>query len=454
MPGLKIALKEQTMDEFQGMYELVKGKLREELSETIFDVWLSEMRPLRFENGVATLCLPEFKRKVTEQKFMESIHRAFVSALGFEVEIALVEPEPEQPPAREAQPPTHANGNGSRLPQGHEGNTFASFVVGSSNKFAHAAALAVSANPGKAYNPLFIYGNSGLGKTHLLSAIFHEIKQNFSKMNIIYTTGEEFTNEVIRSIQFKSTVELHQKYRSADVLLMDDVQFIAGKEATQEEFFHTFNALTQSGRQIVLSSDKPPKDMTILEDRLRSRFDAGLIADIQPPDLETRIAIVKRKADDINFELPDEIIDHVARRLKSNIRQLEGAVNRLEALVTMRGMPLNLNTTQHAISDIESQERPLAVTIERIVEECARHFALTAADLRSKRRNAEISRARQIAMYIISQMTGLPTKAIGNEFSRDHSTVVYALREIREQLPRDSGLRKVVNDITKTVQES
>ena len=439
------------MDEFQAMYELVKAKLREELSETIFDVWLSDMRPLRFEDGAATLSLPEFKRKVTEQKFMGHLHRAFAQALGFEVEIFLVEPgnEPPAPPKPQCAPSA-----GNRLPQGHEGNTFETFVVGGSNKFAHAAALAVAANPGKAYNPLFIYGNSGLGKTHLLSAIYHELGSLYPHVNIIYTTGEEFTNEVIRSIQFKSMVELHQKYRSADVLLMDDVQFIAGKEATQEEFFHTFNALTQSGRQIVLSSDKPPKDMITLEDRLRSRFDAGLIADIQPPDLETRIAIVKRKAIATNFEISDDIVDFIARKLKSNIRQLEGAVNRIEAMVTMRGMTLNLNTTQLAISDIESQERPIHVTIERIIEECARCHSLTSADLRSKRRSADISHARQIAMYIISQMTGQSTKAIGNEFSRDHSTVVYALREIRGKIQQDSSLRKKVTDITKAVQES
>ena len=437
------------MDEFQAMYELVKARLREDLSETIFDVWLSEMRPLRFEDGAATLCLPEFKRKVTEQKFMEHIRRAFAQALGFDVEIRLVEPEEAFEPA-----PPPPPGAGNRLPQGHEGNTFDTFVVGGANKFAHAAALAVSGNPGKAYNPLFIYGNSGLGKTHLLSAIYHEIGRLYPSTNTIYTTGEEFTNEVIRSIQYKSMVELHQKYRSADILLMDDVQFIAGKEATQEEFFHTFNALTQSGRQIVLSSDKPPKDMITLEDRLRSRFDAGLIADIQPPDLETRIAIVKRKATAMNFEISDDIVDHIARKLKSNIRQLEGAVNRIEAMVRMRGMQLNLNTVQLAISDIESQERPLHVTIERIIEECARCHSLTSADLRSKRRSADISRARQIAMYVISQMTGQSTKAIGYEFSRDHSTVVYALREIREQLQRDQSLRKMISEITKSVQES
>jgi len=440
------------MDELQGMYELVKDRLREELSETIFDVWLREMEPVAFEDGVATLALPEFKRKVTEQKFMEPIHSAFRTALGFDVEVQLVDPDDVRSAAK--QMPTQAAPGTSRLPHGHEGNTFETFVVGGSNKFAHAAALSVAANPGKFYNPLFIYGNSGLGKTHLLSAIYHELIRNLPRISIVYATGEEFTNEMIRYLTIKNMTEFHHKYRGADVLLIDDVQFIAGKEAVQEEFFHTFNTLNESGRQIVLTSDKPPKAMLTLEDRLRSRFDAGLIADIQPPDLETRMAIIIRKAADTSFEIPNDIVDFIARELKSNIRQLEGAVNRLEALVTMRGMVLNIRTAEVAIADIVSENRPIPVTIERIVEETARSFQLTGADLRSKRRNAEISHARQVAMYIISQMTGQPTKAIGNEFSRDHSTVVYALREMRTELQRDPGLRKTVQEIIKNVQES
>jgi len=441
------------MDEFHSLYELVKTKLRDELSETIFDVWLSDMTPVAFEDGVATLALPEFKRKVTEQKFMDPLHRAFEQALGFDVEIQLVEPT-GQVTADQAPPRAAAAAMPNRLPQGHEANNFDTFVIGGSNKFAHAAALAVAANPGKAYNPLFVHGNSGLGKTHLLSAIYHEIKGNNPQLNIIFTTGEEFTNEMIRCLASKTMQEFHQKYRNADILLVDDVQFIAGKEAIQEEFFHTFNALNQTGRQVVLASDKPPKDMVTLEDRLRSRFDAGLIADVQPPDLETRMAIVKRKASDTSFDLSDDIVDFIARQLKSNIRQLEGAVNRLEALVTLRGMQLNMVTAQHAISDIVSEERPLPVTIERIIEETARTFRLSAADLRSKNRSAEISNGRQVAMYCISQITQLPTKAIGNEFKRDHSTVVYALREIREKIQRDPSLRKTINEIMKNVQES
>jgi chromosomal replication initiator protein len=314
--------------------------------------------------------------------------------------------------------------------------------------------MSVATKPGELYNPLLIYGNSGLGKTHLLSAIYHELKDTRPGCNVIFTSGEAFINEMVSYLTSKSMGEFHQKFRSADVLLVDDVQFIAGKEMGQEEFFHTFNALSQNGHQVVLSSDKPPKDMPLLEDRLRSRFDAGLIADVQPPDLETRMAIIKRKAEDTGFVISDDIVDFIARQFKSNIRQLEGAVNRLEALVTLRGMQLNLSTAQHAIGDILIENRPLHVTIERIVEETARAFQLSSADLRSKRRSADISRARQISMFIISQMTGLSTKSIGKEFDRDHSTVVYALKEIRSELQKDAGLRKAVEDVTKLVQEN
>jgi len=440
------------MDSFQELYGLVSRKLREELPETSFDIWFEEMTPVSFEGGVATLALPTFKRKTVEQKLMEPLHRAFASALGFDAEIQLIDLESVQAEGGSAS--DDGKKPVGRLPKGHEGNTFETFVVGGSNKFAHAAALAVATKPGKLYNPLLIYGNSGLGKTHLLSAIYHEIKQNMPRLNVIFTSGEAFMNELISYLAIKSMGEFHQKYRSADVLLVDDVQFIAGKQVGHEEFFHTFNALNQNGRQVVLSSDKPPKDMPLLEDRLRSRLDAGLIADIQPPDLETRMAIIKRKAQDTGFNVADDIVDYIAREFKSNVRQLEGAVNRLEALVTLRGMQLNMTTAQHAISDILIDNRPLPVTIERIVEETARAFRLTSADLRSKRRSADISRARQVSMYIISQMTGLSTKAIGKEFDRDHSTVVYALGEIRAELARDSGLRKTVENITKTVQEN
>ena len=334
-------------------------------------------------------------------------------------------------------------------------NTFDTFVVGASNKFAHAAAQAVAANPGKAYNPLFIYGNSGLGKTHLLNAICHEIKRNDPSMKIVLTDGEEFTNEFIEALNHRTTTEFQNKYRKVDVLLMDDVQFIASKERTQEEFFHTFNALTQDGKQIVLSSDRPPKDMPQLEDRMRTRFEWGLLADVQPPDLETRMLIVKRKADALNFDISDDVVEYIAQKLKNNIRQLESAVKKMQAYVQIQGAHVNPATAQQAIRDILSDNKPIPVVVDKIITEVARTYGANPEDLRSKKKDAQTSKYRQISMYIVREVTGLSAKAIGAEFGgRHYSTVLYALDEIKKESDTDSALRTTINDIIKNVQES
>lgn len=433
------------MKSLEELWELVTEVLREGLSEVIYNVWLKDLTPISFENGAVTLAICEFKRKIVEQKFSSILNDAFEKVLGFPVEIILVEPEGTADESREAVV-------SDRL-QNKE-NTFETFVVGSSNKFAHAAALAVAANPGGAYNPLFIYGRSGLGKTHLLGAIAHEIKKNNPDLNIILTHGEEFTNELVYYIAQKNMTDFHNKYRSADVLLMDDVQFIAGRERTQEEFFHTFNTLTQAGNQVVLTSDKPPKDILPLEERLRTRFEWGLIADIQPPDIETRMAIIKRKAQMLDLELPDDVVQYIADKLKSNIRQLEGAVKKIKAVVAIHGSTPNMVTVQNAIKDILSEDVPSSVTIEKVIDEVARTYGADPEDIRSKKRDAQTSRMRQMAMYVVSETTSLSTKAIGAEFGgRDHSTVVYALQEIRRLMEKDSSLRVTVNDIIKNVSE-
>ena len=255
--------------------------------------------------------------------------------------------------------------------------TFDTFIVGSSNKFAHAASLAVATNPGRAYNPLFIYGNSGLGKTHLLYAIRNEIQKNDPKKKIIYVKGEDFTNELVEALMKKSNIEFRQKYRQSDVLLVDDIQFIGGKESTQEEFFHTFNTLYEAKCQIVLTSDRPPKEIKTLEDRLRSRFESGLIADIQPPDFETRIAIIRRKAELLQIELPNDVTEYIATRLKSNIRQLEGVVKKLKAKNQLYGDKITINIAQKTISEILNNDQPPPLTVEMIIDEVARHFGLT-----------------------------------------------------------------------------
>ncbi len=436
------------MNSFTELWAVVSEVLRGEVSDIVYKVWLEDLEPVSFDGSTVTLSTVEFKRKIIEQKFSTVLHDAFEKALGFAVEVRLVNAES----AAQASPSIEDVEKSF-----HEDNTFQTFVVGSSNKFAHAAAQAVAANPGGAYNPLFIYGRSGLGKTHLLNAIAHEIRQNNPKANVLFTQGEAFTNEIVRGIGIgqSAMTALHEKYRTADVLLVDDIQFIAGKPATEEEFFYTFNTLTQAGNQIVLTSDRPPKDISTLEDRLRTRFEMGLIADIQPPDVETRMAIVKRKAETLDLKLSDDVVQYIADRIKNNVRQLEGAVKKIKAVVTIHGSTPNMATVQAAIKDILNESRPEKVTVERIIEETARTFNADPADLRSKKRDAQTSRMRMIAMDVISDLTGMSTKAIGQEFGgRDHSTVVHALREIKKQKEKDSSLRATIENIAKNVQES
>ena len=428
------------MESFAELWELVRKELRGRLSEVVYNVWLSELELVCFDENGVTLSISAFKRKIVEQKFYELLREVFEQVLGFSLPVELVDtavPATQSVPVKAAQTLEY---------------TFENFVVGPSNKFAHAAAQAVAANPGGAYNPLFIYGNSGLGKTHLLQAICHEIKRDKPDANIILTHGEELTNEIVYYIGQKNTAALHSKYRTADVLLVDDVHFIAGKESTQEEFFHTFNALTQTGNQIVLTSDRPPKAIATLEERLKTRFEWGLIADIQPPELETRMVIIKNKAKMLDFEMTDDVVQFMAERLKQNIRQLEGAVKKMHAYVTIHGAPRNTATAQNAIKDILSDARPVPVMVERIIQEVARTYGEDAVDIRSKKRDAQTSKMRQISMYIISKVTGISTKAIGAEFSgRDHSTVIYALREIGAEMERDSSVREMVEGIIKNV---
>ncbi|OQA66430.1 MAG: Chromosomal replication initiator protein DnaA [Firmicutes bacterium ADurb.Bin262] len=284
----------------------------------------------------------------------------------------------------------------------------------------------------------------------------NEVSASRPDMKCVFINGEDFTNELIHYIYAKKNMsEFHNKYRSADLLIVDDIQFIKGKEQTQEEFFHTFNAVTQEGHQIVLSSDKPPKEMGTLDERLRTRFEWGLLADIQPPDFETRMAIIKQKARDLEFDIPDDVVQYIAEKVKSNIRQLEGAVKRMKAIVTIQGAAKNITTAQSAIKDILTESRPIPQTIEKIISEVARTYGANPADIRSSKRDAPISQMRQIAMYVVSEVTGLTQEAIGREFSgRHHTTVIYALREIKDKIDRDPSLKATVNDIIKNVQQA
>ncbi len=430
------------MDSFAELWEMVKEECKNQVSESIYNVWFKDMELVSFDDNRVVIALSDFKRKIVESRFMNKLSESFKNVIGFDIDIVLVDIDKSVAVKDEAEE--------SELK--YKECTFDSFIVGTSNKFAYAAASAVANDPGGKYNPLFIYGNSGLGKTHLLNAIAHSISETNPGANIIYTQGESFTNELVKYIGQKSTEAFHEKYRNADVLLVDDVQFIAGRDSTQEEFFHTFNALYQAGNQIVLTSDQPPKKIALLEDRLRNRFEWGLIADISSPDLETRMAIIKRKAEGLNFEFPDDIVSYIAERLKNNIRQLEGAVKKMQAYVTMQNMPINIMTAQSVIKDIIVDNSSVP-TVDKIVTEVARTYGADKEDIYSKKQNAQTTEMRQMAMYIVREMTELSTKLIGREFNRDHSTVVYSLDKFSKRYNEDSKLRSVVDNIMKNIRD-
>ena len=321
--------------------------------------------------------------------------------------------------------------------------TFATFIVGSANQLAHAASLAVAEAPGQAYNPLFLYGGVGLGKTHLLHAIGHvAVERN---MSVLYVSSETFTNEIVNAIRYRTTEEFRAKYRSADLLLVDDIQFIAGKDSTEEEFFHTFNSLYESNRQIVICSDRPPKAIVSLEERLRSRFEWGLIADIQPPTLETRVAILRAKADMMRRAVPDEVIEYLATRIHSNIRELEGSLNRLLAFSQLQGMPLTIDTAKAALASLATDGRQRRVSVADVLEAVAEHYRISPDDLRGKQRDKHIVVPRQVAMYLMRQETEASLMEIGQALGgRDHSTVLHGCEKINREVNEDSALRKEV----------
>lgn len=436
------------MESFSEVWNLVCDYCKSKITEIAYSTWISRIVPvnLDFAQGVAVLKVPnELHRQTLTHYYKDLLSEAFQQIFGQEIQIRICTPDEA---GTEKQ-----NDDTPAINDDYE-FTFDTYIVGSSNKFAHAASMAVASKPATLYNPLFIYGNSGLGKTHLLYAICNEISRTNPKMNIIYIKGDEFTNELIEAIRRGTTAEFHNRYRKADVLLVDDIQFIAGKDSTQEEFFHTFNTLYEAKKQIVLTSDRPPKDIATLEERLLTRFEWGLTADIQPPDFETRIAIIKRKAELLEIQLPDNVAEYIANRLKNNIRQLEGAVKKMKAYNLLAGEGLTITTAQAAISDIINNDQPTPFTVEKIIDEVARTFGTSGQDIRSSKRSANISNARQIAIYVVREITQLPMTAIGEEFGgRDHSTVVYAIQQVEKGLSRDPKVKATVEDIIKNIRD-
>ena len=438
------------MDSFNDVLSAAKAYCKERLVDATYNLYIDGLEAVSFEgSGKVVLAVRnDFICTIVRDRYTPLLKEALAAVLGFDVEVELVVPAaaPEKPaPEPEKPAPVSA-------PSGKYDFTFENFIKGPSNQFAYAAAQAVASNPSGAYNPLFIYGQSGLGKTHLLNAIQVEIKKNHPDFNVVYVDCEKFTNEIITAIREGNTESFRQKYRAADVLLVDDIQFIAGKESTQEEFFHTFNTLHNAGKQIVLASDRPAKEIKSLEERLRTRFEWGLTADIQPPDFETRVAIIRRKAELFNLDMPDDVAEFIANHLKNNIRQLEGAVKKLNAYYMLEGIQPVIGVAQNAIKDILNETQPVPVTIEKIIGEVGRTYNVTPAEIRGMRRTANISSARQTAIYVVREITGMSMEDIGKEFGgRDHSTIVYSLKSMENNLNNDRHLKETVEDIIKNV---
>jgi chromosomal replication initiator protein len=436
------------MEAFTEVWNLVCEYCKNKMTEIAYSTWISRIEPvtLDFTDGIAVLKVPnELHRQTILHYYSSILEEAFMQIFSREIQIRVCVPEEMESEAKKRE--AAENNDNYEF-------TFDTYIVGPSNKFAHAASMAVASKPASLYNPLFIYGNSGLGKTHLLYAIRNEIGNTYPNMKIVYIKGDEFTNELIEAIRRGTTGEFHQRYRKADVLLVDDIQFIAGKDSTQEEFFHTFNTLYEAKKQIVLTSDRPPKDIATLEERLLTRFEWGLTADIQPPDFETRIAIIKRKAELMQIDLPDNVIEYIANRLKNNIRQLEGAVKKMKAYSLLNGDAMNIQTAQAAISDIINNDQPTPFTVEKIIDEVARTYGTTVDDIKSAKRSANISSARQMAMYVVREITQMPMTSIGKEFGgRDHSTVVYAIQQIEKNIKRDPKVKATAEDIIKNIRD-
>lgn len=411
------------------------------------EIWLNEIKPVSITGEKVTLAVPSnFYWEIIRAKYYGLIKQTLAEVLGFSVEVDLIidaESEEEEVLAPEV--------SIASLPVSEE-YTFDNFVVGNSNRFAYAAAQAVANNPATAYNPLFLYGGSGLGKTHLMYAIMSTVKKKNPQVNLVYKSCEEFTNELIQALANKEMQDFRDRYREADVLLIDDIQFIGGRKSSEEEFFNTFETLYRAHKQIVMASDRPPKEIGQLTDRLRSRMEMGLLADIQTPDFELRMAIIDTKARSLNLELPEDVVEFLANKLKNNVRQLEGALKKILALQLINKIPPSLAVAQSAVADILNTNEPLEVVLDRIVTEVARYFSVSADDIKGTKRTSNITLARQVAMYIIREVCGLSMPQIGAVVGgRDHSTVHHSIARVESKIASDSSFALQIQDLIASV---
>lgn len=423
-----------------------KDKLKESFNEKVFNVWIKPIMPLEVTDTYYKVAVKnDFFKTMLEENYAQVIEGVLAGIMSKNIKLIIetmdngssgseaAEEMPAVPAKREQQ---HLFNENTSVQQPDESNlnpkyVFETFVIGNSNRFAHAAAQAVANDPAHAYNPLFLYGGVGLGKTHLMHAIGNRIKQNNPSMKVLYTSSEKFTNEIINSIQNKTTEAFRQKYRNIDCLIIDDIQFLKGKEQTQVEFFHTFNALKDADKQIIISSDRPPREIETLEDRLRSRFDQGLTADIQTPDLETRMAILRTKAASDNIVLPTEVITLLATNIATNIREIEGAYNKIVAYTSLMHMPITVETAQKVLSDMGNDIKTRTITYEGIIKVVADHYNVKQDELFNKKRTQNIAFPRQVAMYLCRELADLSYPRIGELFGgRDHTTVIHAYEKI------------------------
>jgi chromosomal replication initiator protein len=435
----------ESMNSLNDIWAKTVEALSGTLTPTAINTWFSDCEPVEISDSTLVLHTPSaFKRDIIVSRFGDTIRAALsdMFSSAFDIKV-LAGDEINDYMAEET-------AEDDMLPE-MAGYTFDRFIVGNSNKFAHAAAVAVAEKPGASYNPLFIYGASGLGKTHLLLAIGHSIHEKDPKTNIAYIKGDEFTNQLIVAIKEGSTDEFHKKYRNVDLFLVDDIQFIAGKQATQEEFFHTFNNIYEAGHQIVITSDRPPLEMSLLDDRLRTRFEGGLMADIQPPDMETRMAITRNKAAQLGLILSDDAVSYIAENVTANIRQIEGVIKRLTAYREILDDTIDIESVKRAIKDV-IRIGTFIPSPGFIIKETANYFSLTEEDLRGQNRSKNVAAARQISMYLIRTLTNLSLKDIGAEYEdRNHATVLASIRKVESQLKADPDMAGTVRDITSNI---
>ncbi len=430
------------MNSVADVWDSVLQQLKKELSETTIATWFDELEAVDIRGNTFILhCANDFKKGYIESLFLKNIKSSLHDIFSTDFEVQILDDTSFQ----------EFNGGMSKRQNDRftsDEFTFETFVVGPSNKLAYAASVAVAEHPAQNYNPLLIYGDSGLGKTHLIYAIANVIRKHTPRSKIAYVKGDDLTNELVDAIREGKTAEMREKYRQADLLLVDDVQFIAGKKQTQEEFFHTFNTLYESGRQIVLTSDRPPSEMTQLEDRLRTRFEWGLLVDVAPPDFETRLAIVKNKAALLGMELPDKISAYIAENVTANVRQLEGTINKILAYKDLLGSDADEETVTRAMQDILKRSSEYIPTPEAILEYISKYYSLDQAVIRGQQRIRDAVAARQIAMYLIRGMTNLSLDEIGKVFdNRDHSTVLYSIQQVEKKMKKEPAFAETVKEI-------